>query len=147
MLITVLPTLRVSRSISLLSPLVIPGLRTLSRLCSKKIKEAVVKLSVNSWNLDGWSKPGQWNLPICTFKMLQLLLLILAHVNSKLAALRLKFSHVFLYSPLQFNISNILLPLKLVSAMVRQCSASGSFLDHNVQHSRCWWKLKAFNFF
>lgn len=65
-----------------------------------------------------------------------LLLLILAHVNSKLAALRLKFSHVFLYSPLQFNISNILLPLKLVSAIVRQCSASGSFLDHNVQHSR-----------
>ena len=43
----------VSRSISLLSPLVIPGLRTLSRLCSKKIKEAVVKLLVNSWNLDG----------------------------------------------------------------------------------------------
>lgn len=70
------------------------------------------------------------------FQMLQLLLLILAHVNSKLAALRLKFSHVFLYSPLQFNISNILLPLKLVSAIVRQCSASGSFLDHNVQHSR-----------
>ena len=52
MLITVLPTLRVSRSISLLSPLVIPCLRTLSRLCSKKIKEAVVKLLVNSWNLD-----------------------------------------------------------------------------------------------
>ena len=53
MLITVLPALRVSRSISSLSPLVIPGLRTLSRLCSKKIKEAVVKLLVNSWDLDG----------------------------------------------------------------------------------------------
>ena len=41
------------------------------------------------------------------------------------------FTCVFLYKPPQFIISNILRLLKLVSAMVRQCSASGSFLKHN----------------
>ena len=40
------------------------------------------------------------------------------------------FTCLFLYKPPQFIISNILRPLKLVSAMVRQCSASGQ-VDEN----------------